>query len=172
MRSEQMWLDDELAPGAPAVTRRGVLAGSLKLLGGGALALALGAVAGQERLALAQDGSTPEAEAEGEAAGEIQVGTTGDASADAQVEGEAAADAELPAVEGETEADREARRAARQAEEAAVGGTTVSGVPSTGVGALGSSLGGVIGAIGLAAATGAAALFARRQGADADESAG
>ena len=155
MRSEQMWLDDELAPGAPAVTRRGVLAGSLKLLGGGALALALGAVAGQERLALAQDGSTPEAEAEGEAAGEIQVGTTGDASADAQ-------------VEGETEADREARRAARQAEEAAVGGTTVSGVPSTGVGALGSSLGGVIGAIGLAAATGAAALFARRRAEPSD----
>ena len=155
MRSEQMWLDDELAPGAPAVTRRGVLAGSLKLLGGGALALALGAVAGQERLALAQDGSTPEAEAEGEAAGEIQVGTTDDASVAAQ-------------VEGETEADREARRAARQAEEAAVGGTTVSGVPSTGVGALGSSLGGVIGAIGLAAATGAAALFARRQAEPSD----
>lgn len=157
MRSEQMWLDDELAPGAASLTRRGILAGSLKLLGGGALALTLGAGAGGERLALAQDDSTPEAEAGGEAAGEIQVGTTDDASVAAQ-------------VEGETEADREARRAARQAEEAAVGGTTVSGVPSTGVGALGSSLGGVIGAIGLAAASVTAAIYARRGTSRQDES--
>lgn len=157
MRSEQMWLDDELAPGAASLTRRGILAGSLKLLGGGALALTLGAGAGGERLALAQDDSTPEAEAEGEAAGEIQVGTTDDASVAAQ-------------VEGETEADREARRAARQAEEAAVGGSTVSGVPSTGVGALGSSLGGVIAAIGLAAASVTAAIYARRGTSRQDES--
>lgn len=172
MRSEQMWLDDELAPGAPSLTRRGVLAGSLKLLGGGALALTLSSVAGQERFALAQDDSTPEAEAEGEAAGEIQVGTTDDAAGDTAAEGEAevAADADLPAVEGETEEEREARRAARQAEEGV--GAAVGAVPSTGVGALGPSLGGVIGAIGLAAATGAAAFFTRRQGADSDEAAG
>jgi len=153
MQSKCEWLDDEAESATPMVTRRGVLAGSLKLAGAGALALTLVGGVGETRFALAQEATPPA----GEAAGEIQVGTTDDAAA---VEGEAAADAELPAVEGETEADREARRAARQAEEAAGG---VGAVPSTGVGAaIGSSLGGVIGAIGLAAASVGAALYTRR----------
>jgi hypothetical protein len=162
MQSKHEWLDDEAESATPMVTRRGVLAGSLKLAGAGALALTLVGGVGETRFALAQEATPPA----GEAAGEIQVGTTDDAAA---VEGEAAADAELPAVEGETEADREARRAARQAEEAAGG---VGAVPSTGVGAaLGSSLSGVMGAIGLATAAGAAALFTRRQASESEEAA-
>ncbi len=153
MRSEHVWLDDEAESGTPLVTRRGVLVGSLKLAGAGALALTVVGGAGETRLVFAQEATPPA----GEAAGEIQVGTTDDAAA---VEGEAAAGAELPAVEGETEADREARRAAREAEEAAGG---VAAVPNTGVGtALSSSLGSVVGAIGLAAASVAAAVYTRR----------
>jgi hypothetical protein len=142
-----------------------VLAGSLKVAGAGALALTLAAGTGQIALVGAQEATPPAAEVTGEVEGGIQVGTTEDAAVGAQVEGEAATD---DAAAGD-EQTREERRAARQAEEAAGG---VGAVPSTGVGAaLGSSLGGVIGAIGLAGASVAAALFTRRQAAGSDEAA-
>jgi hypothetical protein len=165
MQSKHEWLDDEAESATPMVTRRGVLAGSLKLAGAGALALTLVGGVGETRFALAQDATPPA----GEAAGEIQVGTTDDT---AVVEGEAAAGAELPADAAADEQTREERRAAREAEEAVGGGTTVGAVPSTGVGAaLGSSLSGVMGAIGLATAAGAAALFTRRQASESEEAA-
>jgi hypothetical protein len=162
MRSEQMWLDDEATTGPPSLTRRRVLAGSLKVAGASALALTLAGGMGQGRLAFAQEATPPAADATGEVEGGIQVGTTddttmaeGEAAAGAQVEGEAAADG--TATDDQT---REERRAAREGEDA-VGG--VAAVPSTGVGAaLGSSLGGVLGAIGLAAASVGAALYTRR----------
>jgi hypothetical protein len=135
MRSEQAWSSEELEATEGSLTRRGVLTGSLKLAGAGALALAFAGGTAHSRLVLAQD----------------------DAAATPQAEDEEGA---------ETEADREARRAARQAEDAedAVGGgTTVATVPTTGVGTIvGSSMGPVAGAIGLAAASVTAAILSRR----------
>ena len=159
MRSEHAWLDDAPQSGTPSLTRRGVLAQSLKLAGAGALALTLTNVAARSSLVLAQDDSTPEAGVEGEVEGGIQVGTTDDAAA---VEGEAAAGAELPADDATTDDQtREERRAAREGEEGV--GAAVGTVPNTGVGAaIGSSLGGVMGAIGLAAASVGAAIYTRR----------
>jgi hypothetical protein len=158
MRLEHGWLTTEMETGPPSSTRRSVLAGSLKLAAAGALALTLANGSGRTSLVLAQDDSTPEAGA-GEVEGGIQVGTTDDTAAGAQVEGEATADDQT----------REERRAGRDDEEGV--GAAVGAVPSTGVGtALGSSLSGVVGAIGVAAATGAAALLTRRQ-AESTESA-
>lgn len=162
MRADLAWVDDGLETEGQPLTRRGVLAGSLKLAGAGALALALAGGTAHGRLVLAQDEDdmTTEGEATGDAAADIQVGgedDADDAAAGAQVEGEADV-----ATEGD-DADREARRAARAAEEAVGAGAPVNNVPRTGVGSvIGTSLGSAAGAIGLAAASAAAAILARR----------
>ena len=126
MRSELANLRDEIEAKEEALTRRGVLTGSLKLAGAGALALIVAGGTAHGGLVLAQD----------------------DAAATPQAE---------------TEEEREARRAAREAEDAVGGTAAVAAVPATGVGSMvGVSMGSVAGAIGLAGASAAAAILARR----------
>ena len=68
MRSELACMRDEIEAKEESLTRRGVLTGSLKLAGAGALALVLAAGTADGRLVLAQDDAvaTPQAETEEE----------------------------------------------------------------------------------------------------------
>jgi hypothetical protein len=132
MRSQQAWLPEEIEANEESLTRRGVLAGSLKLAGAGALALVFAGGTAQNRLALAQD----------------------DAEATPQAEGEEVAETE------EERAARRAAREAEDAVGGGTAVATVptTGVGSI----VGSSMGSVAGAIGLAAASVTAAILSRR----------